>query len=132
MFGREKIMVNIPLLRWEIYRFRWWYAGLLIFALIALTMLPGKLNQDTPVDFTFLIEEHPFLSFGSFFAVFWGLGLFDRQFREGNVGFLLALPVTRQELFSALVLVSGAPLVLLMFLPFLCILDICDISLYPG
>lgn len=124
MLGRGKIMINMPLLRWEMYRFRWWYAGLLIFAVIVLAVLLVNLNPDAPVRFTFAIqaERHPFLSFGMFFAIFWGMGLFNRQFREGNVEFLLARPVGRRELFSTLVLVWGGPLVLLMFLPFLCAL----------
>lgn len=114
-------MINLPLLRWEIYRFRWWYAGLLIFALAAMVILLGNLNPDAPVRFTFAIqaEKHPFLSFGLFFATFWGMGLFSRQFRDGNVGFLLARPVARRELFSTIALVWVGPLMLLMFLPFL-------------
>jgi len=117
-------MINMPLLRWEIYRFRWWYAGLLIFAVFVLTMLLVNLTPDAPVMFSFATQaqSHPFLSFGMFIAVFWGMGLFSRQFREGNVEFLLARPVSRLELFSTLALVWGGPLVLLMFLPFLCAL----------
>jgi len=35
------------------------------------------------------------------------------------VGFLLARPVSRRELFNTLVLARGVPLILLMFFPFL-------------
>lgn len=105
------MMINKPLLRWEMHRLRWWYTGLLIFFGIGLVMLLFAETME--------IERHPFLSFGIVWAVPWGMSLFNRELQDGNVDFLLTRPVARRELYNTLVPVWGVPLVLLMFLPLL-------------
>jgi len=106
-------MINYALLRWEMRRFRWWYGGSLLFFGIGLVML-------TDINTVFHWERHPFFTFGMFIALFWGMGLFAREFREGGtMEFLLARPVSRQQLFNTLALAGGAPFILLMISPLL-------------
>ncbi|MFZ5596555.1 MAG: hypothetical protein ACOY31_06040 [Bacillota bacterium] len=80
-------MINVPLLKWEFRRYLVLYIIFLAVAVGSVALLLPQLHG------TFDWNSHPYLNVGMFVSIFFGMGMFPREFMRGNtVEFLLARP----------------------------------------
>lgn len=123
-------MINLPFLKWEMRRNALLYALFFLFTVIGLAAVLLFISYEKNW------ENHPFFYVGAIIALFWGAGVFTREFRQGNImEFLLARPVSREEFLNTIIMAGALPMVLLMFLPFIYALALIswteiDIPLY--
>lgn len=116
-------MINVPLLRWTMRRYIAFYLGITVVMLVGFVFIIIAHSHGSFIR----IEENPFFSIGLFMALFWGLSIYNREYRNGNLlQFIMARPVSREDFFNTMLLAWVLPLILLMFMPFIYVL-----ALYP-
>lgn len=106
-------MINWPLMRWEIRQLRWGYVGLFTFFMVWLAVLLFLDAAGSSINW----KKMNFLGFGMYWALFGGMAFVVQGIKGGTMEFLLARPVSRRELYHALVLAGGAPIVILIISP---------------
>ncbi|OAT79348.1 hypothetical protein [Desulfotomaculum copahuensis] len=108
-------MINWPLLRWEMRNIRWWYAGLFIFLFIGAFSLLLFATTGGPVNW----GKMDFFLFGAYWALFGGMANVSSKLKKGTMAFLLARPVSRREMYHAMALAGGLPIIILIMSPVL-------------
>ncbi|MCL4439993.1 MAG: hypothetical protein M1609_05245 [Firmicutes bacterium] len=124
-------MINSALMRWTMRRYAMVYWIILAFLLGGLAFLFLILSPGSVIT----TEVHPFFSSSILLAMFWGAGIYNREYRNGNLlEFMMVRPVSREEFFNNMLLAGAIPLILLMFLPFVYVMALnpwFDFSLPP-